>query len=578
MTGQAAPIKLQSCPKAVTRDLDKAVAPETTVKNALARLRGCGADIFAGVRQVDVGRLGIPVYMAICGPDARQVMPVRKQMGKGSSAAQAQASAIMEFVERYSFFSFRERQAGFFQGSFEAARSRFGDGLLPVATMLASVNDDLPDAVAAQLLNLTQWQFYGATDLATGALIWLPLDWFFMLGEFNGSSAGNSNEESLLQGVCELVERHVCALIDRKRPQLATIDAASIGDPVLAGLVAAFRRNGVNLVLKDFSLGMPLPTVGALAWDERTFPSSSEIVFTAGTATTAAKAAIRAVTEVAQLGGDFCTSSCYEASGLPKFGQLAEIDWLLRGPSIGLQSLPDAGNDDIFAELQTAVAGLGPVYAIETTHPALGIPAHYCIAPGLQFRERDKNQSLGLFIGRKLVESESVPVARAGLAAIANACPGAHFLPFFDGMLALREEKFAQAASMFARAMPKQPDAEALALAAFYAGHANTLAGEWQAAAPFLREALANNPALAEAANLLGVCYFRQCDYAAAEAAFDRTLAIDKGMATALANRGVSRKLQGKKEAARQDLEAALALDASLDFAASHLAELARTE
>ena len=135
----------------------------------------------------------------------------------------------------------------------------------------------------------------------------------------------------------------------------------------------------MNLVLKDFSLGMPLPTVGAIAWDPATFPERSEIVFTAGTASSPAKAAIRAVTEVAQLGGDFCTGACYEASGLPKFTNLDDIAWLLKGDTIQLDDLPSALSDDIRQELLTGVNGLAPinVYAVETTNKDVGVPAHY---------------------------------------------------------------------------------------------------------------------------------------------------------------------------------------------------------
>ena len=104
------------------------------------------------------------------------------------------------------------------------------------------------------------------------------------------------------------------------------------GGAPLRDLLAAFEREGIHIVLKDFSLGMPLPTVGAVAWDPATFPARSEIVFTAGTAASPAKAAIRAVTEIAQLGGDFCTQACYEASGLSKFERLEDIQWLLKGP------------------------------------------------------------------------------------------------------------------------------------------------------------------------------------------------------------------------------------------------------
>ena len=181
---------------------------------------------------------------------------------------------------------------------------------------------------------------------------------------------------------------------------------------------------------------MPLPTVAAVAWDPKTFPHSSEIVYTAGTAASPAKAAIRAVTEVAQLAGDFCTRACYEASGLSKYTELAQIDWLIEGPTVALSSLPSVENADICEELLTALRGLAPLelYAVETTHPRLGIPTHYSIVPGLQFRERDRNQSLGLFVGRKLVEEADAQTVLHGLKVLADCYPDAHFLPFFEGM------------------------------------------------------------------------------------------------------------------------------------------------
>ena len=90
------------------------------------------------------------------------------------------------------------------------------------------------------MLDLTRWQFYPATRLLDGKTVWLPLDWFKLLGEFNGTSAGNSREESLLQGLSELIERHVCCRVDRNLPTTPTIDPASCAfDPVLAELLAA---------------------------------------------------------------------------------------------------------------------------------------------------------------------------------------------------------------------------------------------------------------------------------------------------------------------------------------------------
>ena len=116
-------ISLSSCPKGYTHDLDKAIAPEETVRRVRARLEAAQADILAETRRVDVGRLGIPVYLSVCGADARRVMPTRKQMGKGSSPAQAQASALMELMERYAFFTFWERRPCFREATWSEAEA-----------------------------------------------------------------------------------------------------------------------------------------------------------------------------------------------------------------------------------------------------------------------------------------------------------------------------------------------------------------------------------------------------------------------------------------------------------------------
>lgn len=572
---EISPIRLKSCPKGYTRDLDKAIDPQETFQRVSGILAASGRDIFAGTMRADAGRLGIPVYLSRCGAAAREIMPVRKQMGKGASEAQAKASALMELVERYSFFSFFARRPGFVRTRWEEAQGLFGSELMDVEEICLSVGDPAEPALAAKILSLREWDFYPATRLHDGKTVWLPLDWFRMLGEFNGSSAGNTAEESILQAIAELVERHVCALADSARSELATIDPCGNGDSTLQGLLAAFASQGIMLLLKDISFGMPMPSVAALAFDPATFPDKSEIVFTAGTATSPGKAAIRAITEAAQLGGDFCTSSCYEASGLGKFGHPDEFAWLLRGSTVSLSSLPDISHPDIREEIHAVASALLPlhVYAAETTNPGLGIPAHYCIIPGLAFRERDRNQSLGLFTGRKLAEAGD----GQALKRLETLCPGAHYLQFFEGLVALGEGKKQDAARLFADSAPLQPDADARALALFYEGYAQTLAENWKDALAPLQEACGLCPGMKEYANLLGVALFREKNYQEAEKYFEQALRLDKGSATDLANRGVCRKLQGKTQAAREDLLAALELAPDLEFARRHLADIAES-
>ena len=132
------------------------------------------------------------------------------------------------------------------------------------------------------------------------------MDWFKILNEFNGSSAGNCFEESVLPG---RLRTGGAPRLRPDRPRPADAAHHRPGQPRRPGpaqnLLAPFARQGVKVRLKDFTLDMPVPTVAALAYDPGTFPHASEIVFTAGTAASPAKAAIRALTEVAQLAGDF---------------------------------------------------------------------------------------------------------------------------------------------------------------------------------------------------------------------------------------------------------------------------------
>jgi len=574
-------LRLQSCLKSYALDQDKAVAPEETVQ----RVRACLDQKFDGVLgkldRVDTGRLGIPVYVSQCGPRARAIMPTRKQMGKGATPSQAEASALMELVERYSFFHFWENHP-FETLTWSEAEARWPDRLLPLSRMLQSVNERLDEDDARTVLDLVEWRFCSALEVATGREVLLPLDWFKKLNEFNGSSAGNRPEESILQGACELVERHVCAVIDKTRPELPTIDPASSDDAVLVGLLDAFERNGVRVVLKDFSLGLPVPTVAALAWDPATFPGMSEIVFTAGTSSSPVKAAVRALTEVAQLAGDFSTGRVYEASGLPKFTALEQTEWLLRGPVVNLDSLPEVEHEDILEELLALAQGLAEqgysLYSVDTTPPELDAAANYNVVPGFDFRERTARRSLGLFVGRTLAEEAPEPQAVIGLEMLAEIYPDAYFIPFFKGLLALRLDDPDSAVEFFARAEPVQPAAEEQALTAFYLAYALSRLERWDEIEAPLTRAAELDPEIKEVFNLRGVARFKAGRYEEAARDFGAALEIDSGSAPDLANLGLCQKYMGNREAAADYLGTALQMDPSLDWARPHLEELLAQE
>lgn len=570
-------LKLNDCIKTYTTDQDKAVAPTETVARVKKLLAEKGEGVLAGTRRIDTGRLGIPVFISLYGPKARAITPTHKQMGKGASPEQAEASALMELVERYSFFNFFETEENFREMTWSEAEAAFGTALMPLSEILQSVNETLPQEQARQLLDLMPWRFCQALHVPTGEMRWVPVNWFKLLNEFNGSSAGNTLEESLLQGGCELVERHVSAIIDREQPELPTI-LPETADPVLRRLLDCFADKGVQVWMKDFSLGFPVPTVGAVAHDPSTFPALSEIVFTAGTASSPVKAAVRALTEVAQLAGDFESAARYEPSGLYKPADMDDAAWLTRGPDAPLDSLPDVERDNIREEVEALAQGLSAMgyslYTIDTSHPDLAIPTNYNFVPGFDFRERSRHACIGLYVGRRLCEEREHEVAVRGLKAISAVYPDAHFLPFFEGLAALNAGDAQLAFVKFEKALPVQQGDEDTALTAFYAAYSLYQLGDFAGAMPYLDRAIELEPGAKEFFNLRGICHFKQVEYPAAAENFGAALNLDAGSAVDMANLGLCHKFMGQPGPAREYLTKALEIDPGLEWAQRHLAQI----
>jgi ribosomal protein S12 methylthiotransferase accessory factor len=572
-------ITLGSCLKKYHKDLDKACSPAETVARVKQALATSGQNILAENRRIDTGRLGIPVFMSICGDHAKTVMPGRKQMGKGASPDQAEASALMELMERYGFFTFWNDETRFTSMTWSQAVQAFGQKLIPIQEILHSVDDPCTPEQGAAILDLTAWKFSKALDLKTGREVMVPIDWFRQLNEYNGSSAGNTDSESVLQAVCELVERHVCALADRNHPILPTIAVHEDDDPILVELMDKFRVQGIEVTLKDMTGSMPLPTVAALAVDPNTFPEHSEIVFTAGTATSPAKAAIRALTEVAQLAGDFESKTTYEPSGLSKYTTIEETAWITKGPKCRLCDLPSIASNDIGRELEHAVKALAEqgyaVYTLATTLESLGIPTHYTFIPGFSFRERTPHASLGMLTGKRILETASLDEVEIQLDQLEKLCPGAHFLPFFRAQLALNQGNLQMALTLFARSEDVQPDDENRAMSAFYQGHCLTLQEQWSEAILHLTRAISLQEDVKEYHNLHGVCLFKLGNFAQAARCFSKALALDAGSAMDMANLGLCYQNTGQIDQALACLQEAVTMDPSIEFAWEHLVNLA---
>jgi ribosomal protein S12 methylthiotransferase accessory factor len=576
-------ITLRPCRKNYTYDQDKACPPDETVIRFQKRLQACRLDILQDIRRIDNGRLDIPVYFSLCGADARRIIGNKKQMGKGSTPEQARASACMELGERFSFFSFLKDDDNFLIGDYETMEAQ-GHPVLPIETLLHSVHDvHLSPQLLRRLLAGLPLRWTWAQRLADNTQVLVPFSWFYAINEFNGPSAGNTYEEAALQGICEVIERHVCALVTRDRLATPKIDPASITDPVARELLDKFKSKGIEVHLSDFSLDTGIPTIGALAWDPATFPQTSEIVYTAGTTPDANKALIRALTEVAQLAGDFNTGSHYVASGLPKPLSLVEVDHLLHSDStISLGEITDLAAEDIYQEVLNCVAALQgngmEVLIINTTHPDLDIPALYTIIPGAHFRERAMGGNAALFAAKlaaDLLEGDQLDLS---LTAMQRLVPTAYFLHFYRGRHLYDQGAVADALPCFEEALRCSPQREDLPYLYSYMGCCLRDLGRYEQAITALQQGLACDQERPDIFNTLGVCCYKTGRHAEAADYFRRAVLLNPASAIDHANLALNLEYLGETKEAVANYEIALSQDPAITFAVERLAKLLHTE
>ena len=570
------PVIIPDAAKQATDDQDKSIKPEQTVAQVKEKMKAMDLKILDQTMRIDNGRLDIPVFFSTCGHDAKAVIGTQKQMGKGATPTQAEASAIMELVERFSFFSFYQNPAH----TRLATCAQIGDQAIAFEQIARSVHDDSEDlAVTRKLFDTLPLRWTGAFSLTREREVLVPIDWFYAINAFNGPSAGNCVAEALCQGICEVVERHVSSIVSRERLAVPVINPNSSADRLVREMLGKYNRAGIKVVLSDFTLEMGIPTVGVLAYDPETFPQRSEIVWTAGTTPSPEKALSRALSEVAQLAGDFNTGSNYVASGLPKFSSLKEADYVIGAPGpIALSTLPDISNDNIRIEVESCVQALAErdfeVITVDTMHPELAIPAFYTIIPGAHFRERAAGTSVAMFVAKLTMQQFPVDQAIGRLLDMDRQLPGKYFVQFYLGNCHLELGDPEQALTHFSRAIDLSPHAQDAASIYSYMGVCHKDLGNYQAALEVLAKGEALDAERTDIYNLMGFCHFMRKEHEAAIKCFEQVIKLDPSSAIDYANIASNYRDMGKTDEAIRYYRLALELDPSIDFARDNLERL----
>ena len=207
--------------------------------------------------------------------------------GKGSTAEQGEASALMEAIERYS---------GIFQGDEIRVTRRYtdfapGDAILPNDVLTFSdaqyrkrlaqmpgtelgEGEQTPTPAPFNRSAETEWS--PAWSLRDQRFKFLPTGmlYFFHRGESdinhinsdsNGCAAGNTREEAIVQGFLELVERDSYAIWWYNRVRRPALDLARFEDFYVRDLQTQFAATGRKVWVIDITNDLGIPSYVAMS-------------------------------------------------------------------------------------------------------------------------------------------------------------------------------------------------------------------------------------------------------------------------------------------------------------------------
>jgi oxazoline/thiazoline synthase len=234
--------------------------------------------------------------------------------GKGSTAEQGEASALMEAMERYS---------GVFQGDEIRLTRRFadfpsGEAILPNNVLLfseaqyqrglAETPEPEDEPMSPYLFDKeTEMEWSPVWSLRDKCFRYLPTSilYFYYAGpvapfhaDSNGCAAGNTREEAIVQGFLELVERDSYAIWWYNRLKRPAVNLDRFNDSYVRDLQIQLAESGKRLWVLDITSDLGIPTFVAIAhW---TKDGSEYIEFGSGAHFDARIAMLRTLTELNQ--------------------------------------------------------------------------------------------------------------------------------------------------------------------------------------------------------------------------------------------------------------------------------------
>jgi ribosomal protein S12 methylthiotransferase accessory factor len=326
--------------------------------------------------------------------------------GKGSTAEQGEASALMEAIERYS---------GIFQGDEVRTTRRFtdipaGDAIRPNDILLFSDEQyrmrDVPNNDSHETQPApdpfdpsAKIEWSPVWSLRDKRFRYVPtsLLYFFYSGpapfpaDSNGCAAGNTREEAIVQGFLELIERDAYAIWWYNRSQRAEVDLNQFNDSYVRDLKTQLEDAGRRLWVLDVTSDLGVPTYVAIVhWMQN---GHENIEFGSGAHFDPRIALLRSLTELNQfLSIGLMGGGTGEKPSLDGKNPLRLEQYPFLVPSRRSTIQPDAGRkmplDNTREQADTCVeiaarAGLD-FLVLDQTRPDVEVPVVRAIVPGMR--------------------------------------------------------------------------------------------------------------------------------------------------------------------------------------------------
>ena len=392
-------MKLGSAPKVWTEDGHRTVDPATTYKRIEPLCKTAGITRVADITGLD--RVGIPVFSSIR-PDARSGA-ITVYNGKGASVTQARVSAIMEALERYSG-EWRE----------DALVRRSVDDMLSSDNALDPRSLILPQRTAIHVMSQPVAWVKGV-DLIENEDVWVPAsaafhpysspkDLALFRTNTNGLASGNTMEEAVVHGLCELIERDAWSICESKRRVIGDVVPPK-DERMVQMMLEKFSSSGIEVRLKDLTSDIGLPTFAAAADDVR-LQDPALLSLGMGTHLNPKITVIRALTEVAQsrltqIHGareDTVRGKATRQMGYERVKRLNQMWFADSQKSVPLTEYQSLDTADLFDDLQVILArlvkhGFKRIVAVDLTRKELDIPVVKMIVPGLEVFAMDEERA-----------------------------------------------------------------------------------------------------------------------------------------------------------------------------------------